>query len=86
MALEHLQHDPRKRLARDGVQVLARGAMLCPACALPISPSACVKPKARMGCGFCGHSGQVRDFVRGGITDTAANEVRVVARIALQNP
>jgi len=74
--------DERKRLVADGMQVLARGAMLCPACALPISPPARVRPKAAMSCAFCGHAGVAHEFVRGDVVDTAANEVRVVARIA----
>jgi hypothetical protein len=81
---EHVDErlDERKRLVADGMQVLARGAMLCPSCALPISPPARSRPKATMRCGFCAHTGLVRDFVRGDVVDTAANEVRVVARIA----
>ena len=74
--------DERKRLATDGMQVLARGAMLCPSCALPISPPARVRPKAEMRGGFCDHTAPVHEFVRGDLVDTAANEVRVVARIA----
>jgi hypothetical protein len=73
--------DERKRLVTDGMQVLARGAMLCPACALPIAPPARVRPKAEMRCGFCDHAAPAHAFVRGDIADTAANEVRVVARI-----
>ncbi len=73
--------DERKRLVTDGMQVLARGAMLCPGCALPIAPPARVRPKASMRCGFCDHSGPAHEFVRGDVIDTAANEVRVVARI-----
>jgi hypothetical protein len=73
--------DERKRLVVDGMQVLARGAMLCPSCALPIAPPARVRPKAEMRCGFCGHSGPAHAFVRGDVVDTPANEVRVVARI-----
>ena len=81
---EHVDErlDERKRLVADGMQVLARGAMLCPACALPISPPARSHPKAEMRCGFCDHGGPVHEFVRGDVVDTAANEVRVVARIA----
>jgi hypothetical protein len=80
---EHVDErlDERKRLVTDGMQVLARGAMLCPECALPISPLSRARPKARMRCGWCGHAGLVHEFVRGDIVDTAANEVRVVARI-----
>jgi hypothetical protein len=73
--------DERKRLAIDGMQVLARGAMVCPACAVPISPVPRAKPRARMRCSWCGHPGIVADFVRGDLVDTPANEVRVVARI-----
>ena len=62
------------------MQVLARGAMVCPSCALPISPAPRAKPRAQMRCGFCDHPGVVAEFVRGD-ADTAANEVRVVARI-----
>ncbi len=73
--------DERKRLVTDGIQVLARGAMLCPSCALPIAPPARVRPKAEMRCGFCDHTGPAHTFVRGDVVDTAANEVRVVARV-----
>lgn len=73
--------DERKRLVADGMQVLARGAMVCPSCALPISPAPRAKPRARMRCGWCSHAGLVADFVRGNVVDTPANEVRVVARI-----
>src|SRR5687768_18465191 len=80
---EHVDErlDERKRLVADGMQVLGRGAMLCPSCALPISPAPRAKPRARMRCGWCNHAGLVADFVRGDVVDTAANEVRVVARI-----
>jgi hypothetical protein len=70
-----------RRLVRDGSQLLARGALICPECALPIAPPARIRPKAELSCSFCGHAGVVREFVRGDIVDTASNEVRVVARI-----
>jgi hypothetical protein len=70
-----------KRLVADGVQVLARGAMVCPSCALPIAPPPRARPKALMRCGFCDHRSPVHAFVRGDVVDTPANEVRVVARI-----
>jgi hypothetical protein len=80
---EHVDQrlDERKRLVADGMQVLARGAMLCPSCALPISPPARARPRAEMRCGFCDHNAPVHAFVRGDLVDTAANEVRIVARI-----
>jgi hypothetical protein len=70
-----------KRLVRDGLQVLARGALLCPACALPISPPPRIRPRAELRCGFCEHAAPAHAFVRDGVFDTAANDVRVVARI-----
>jgi hypothetical protein len=70
-----------RKLVRDGYALLARGALLCPECSLPIAPPARIRPKAELGCAFCGHTGAVRDFVRGDVVDTPANEVRVVARI-----
>jgi hypothetical protein len=81
---EHVDErlDERKRLVADGMQVLARGAMVCPSCALPISPPARPRPRAELRCGFCDHSAAVHEFVRGDIVDTVANEVRIVARIA----
>ena len=81
---EHVDErlDERKRLVADGMQVLARGTMVCPSCALPISPPARARPREEMQCGFCDHDGPVHEFVRGDVVDTAANEVRIVARIA----
>ena len=71
-----------KRLVRDGLQVLARGAMLCPECALPIAPPIRIRPRAELRCGFCEHAAPAHAFVRDDVFDTPANEVRVVARIA----
>jgi hypothetical protein len=70
-----------RRLVRDGVQVLARGSMLCPECALPIAPPARIRPRAELRCGFCDHSAPAHAFVRDGVFDTTANAVTVVARI-----
>jgi hypothetical protein len=70
-----------RRLVRDGLQVLARGSMLCPECALPIAPPARIRPKAELSCAFCDHSAPAHAFVRDGVLDTAANAVTVVARI-----
>jgi hypothetical protein len=80
---EHVDErfDESKRLVADGIQVLARGAMLCPSCALPIAPPPRIRPRAGMRCGFCDHPAPAHAFVRGDVTDTAVNEVRIVARI-----
>jgi hypothetical protein len=70
-----------RRLVRDGVQVLARGAMLCPECALPLAPPPRIRPRADLSCGFCDHTAPAHAFVRDGVRDTPANAVTVVARI-----
>jgi hypothetical protein len=70
-----------RRLVRDGMQVLARGAMLCPECALPLAPPSRIRPRAELSCGFCDHTAPAHAFVRDGVRDTAANAVTVVARI-----
>ena len=70
-----------RRLVRDGMQVLARGSMLCPECALPIAPPPRIRPRAELRCGFCAHVGPAHAFVRDDVHDTAANAVMVVARV-----
>ena len=71
-----------RRLVGDGMQVLARGSMLCPRCALPISPPARVRPRAELRCGFCDHAAPAHAFVRDQVFDTLANAVMVVARVS----
>ncbi|MGH2951672.1 MAG: hypothetical protein ACRDKX_06480 [Solirubrobacterales bacterium] len=70
-----------RRLVRDGVQVLARGALACPACDLPISPAPRIRPRAELACGFCDHTAPAREFLREGSFDAPANDVAVVARL-----
>jgi hypothetical protein len=70
-----------RRLVRDGMQVMARGSMICPECTLPISPPPRIRPKAELRCGFCDHLAPAHAFVRDGTFDTFANEVLVVARV-----
>ncbi len=45
-----------RRLVQNGVQVLARGALMCPSCALPIAPGPRVPARAELSCGFCDHA------------------------------
>jgi hypothetical protein len=71
-----------RRVIRDGAQVLAHGALVCPSCALPIAASAAFPVGAEVRCGFCGHAERARGFVAVDVYDTLANEVYVVARIA----
>jgi hypothetical protein len=70
-----------RRLLDGGVQVLAVGALACPRCALPISPSPRIRPRAALRCGFCDHLAEAVDFLRQGPRDTAANEVALIARL-----
>jgi hypothetical protein len=72
--------DPR--LVHHGLQVLARGALACPECSLPISPAPRVHPRAALTCGFCAHTAAALDFLRRDVFDVRANEVVLVARVA----
>jgi len=71
-----------QRLLRDGRQVIARGALICPACELPMPGSPAVSAALVLHCGWCGHSAPARDLLRTDIRDTGANAVALVARIA----
>ncbi len=73
------------RLVASGVQVLARGALVCPTCALPISPAPRIRPRATLTCGFCDHEAAALEFLRGDVRDTAANDAVLVARL-VRNP
>ena len=72
--------DPR--LVSDGLQVLARGALVCPSCSLPMSPAPRVAPRAPLRCGFCEHTAIALEFLREGVIDAPANDVVLVARVA----
>lgn len=72
--------DPR--LVANGVQVLARGALVCPSCSLPISPAPRIRPRAILRCGFCEHAAIALEFLREDVVDAPANDVILVARVA----
>ena len=71
-----------RRLLRDGVQVLAHGALICPSCALPMAPTAPFSAGSRLVCGYCEHGAPARDFLAEDVYDTVPNEVYLVARVA----
>ena len=71
-----------RRLLRDGAQVLAHGAMVCPSCALPLAAVAPFPVRARLVCGYCEHAGPAREFLAEDVYDTVSNEVYLVARMA----
>jgi hypothetical protein len=69
-------------LVRDGVQVLAHGALVCPECALPIAVSGPFSAGTRLACGYCDHTARGRDFLAEDVFDTVSNEVYLVARFS----
>ncbi len=70
-----------RQLVRDGAQVLAHGALICPGCELPIAPARRLPATGRLRCGFCDHADAAREFIREDVFDTLANEVYLVARV-----
>ena len=71
-----------RRLVRDGLEVLAHGAMVCPRCAIPIAVATPIRVGAPVVCGYCDHAGRARDFLTEDVYDTVPNEVYLVARVA----
>jgi hypothetical protein len=71
----------QRKLVRDGAQVLAHGALMCPSCAIPIAVVAPFPVGARLECGYCDHAGPARDFLAEDVYDTVPNEVYLVARV-----
>ena len=71
----------KPRLVATGSQVLARGALSCPACSLPLSPAPRVHPRSELRCGFCSHAGAAIEFLAENVRDTEANQVVLVARV-----
>jgi hypothetical protein len=71
-----------RRLLRDGAQVLAHGALICPSCAIPLAATAAFPVGARLVCGYCEHVAPARDFLAEDVYDTVSNEVYLVARLA----
>ena len=69
-------------LVRDGLQVLAHGALICPQCALPIARTGPFSAGKRLVCGYCAHDGRAREFLAEDVFDTVCNEVYLVARVA----
>jgi hypothetical protein len=71
-----------RRVVRDGIQTLAHGALVCPACNLPLVLRDSVHAGAAVRCGFCEHEGRAREFVAADVYDTVANEVYVIATLS----
>jgi len=80
--LDGSQAAAERRLVRDGMQMLAHGALACPECELPIAVPGRLSAGLPLKCGFCDHRAPARAFVREDVFDTVRNEVCVVARVA----
>ena len=70
-----------RRLLRSGAQVLARGALACPGCELPISPAPKIRPRQQLSCAYCDHTAEALEFLRRDWQDAPANDVVLVARL-----
>lgn len=75
-----------RRLVRDGMQVIAHGALVCPECALPIAIGGGLPVATTLKCGFCDHAGPVRAFLVEDVYDTVGNEAQLVARLRRAGP
>ena len=69
------------RLVANGLQVLAHGALACPACSLPVWPAPRLRPREELSCAYCDHTSIALDFLREDVIDAPANEVVLVARL-----
>ncbi len=72
----------QRQIVRDGAQVLARGALACPACSLPISPAPRIRPRQALACAYCDHTAPAIEFMREVVADTVGNDVVLIARFA----
>jgi len=70
------------RVSRDGIEVLAHGALVCPECDAPQVIAHPLPAGEQVGCGFCGHRGRAREFLVRDVFDTVANEAYLVARLS----
>jgi hypothetical protein len=79
--IDGFQTGVERRLLRDGAQIMAHGALVCPRCALPLAVYGRLPAGLGLRCGFCDHHAPARDFLAEDIYDTIANEVYLVARV-----
>ena len=70
-----------RRIVRDGAQVVAHGALICPSCSLPIALSEALPAASEIRCGYCEHAARTREFLARDVFDTVANEAYLVARV-----
>jgi hypothetical protein len=70
------------KVSRDGIEVIAHGALVCPQCDAPQVIGHPLPAGSEVECGFCGHEARAREFLVRDIFDTVANEAYLVARLA----
>ena len=70
------------RISRDGIEVIAHGALVCPDCDAPVVIGYPLPAGSWVECGFCGRGARAREFLVRDIFDTVANEAYLVARLA----
>ena len=70
-----------RRIMREGVEVLAHGALICPGCDMPIAATGALPAGRPLRCGFCDHTAPARAFLTRDVFDTLTNEAQLVARI-----
>ena len=69
------------RVAREGIEVIAHGALICPSCSAPVAVTERVPAGRWMTCGYCDHTGRARTFLVRDVYDTVGNEAYMVARL-----
>jgi hypothetical protein len=69
------------RVAREGIEVIAHGALICPGCDAPVTVGDRVPAGRPMTCGYCGHTDRARTFLVRDVFDTVGNEAYMVARL-----
>jgi hypothetical protein len=69
------------RVSRDGIEVIAHGALVCPRCSAPLVVADRLPSHWQISCGFCDHTARTREFLVRDVFDTVSNEAYLVARL-----
>ena len=69
-------------MARDGIERLGHGAVICPGCDAPLVIGAPVPAGEELRCGYCGHAEAAHEFLVRDVFDTVANEAYLIARLS----
>ena len=70
------------QVSRDGIEVIAHGALVCPLCDAPQVIAGPLPAGSYVHCAFCDHGARAREFLVQDVFDTVANEAYLVARLA----